>query len=616
MRRGGDWRTRLAGNAALVALVALICALVVWLSGGVRGYVGALRISSRDPIRFFVAAAVFYGVSLMLARPGHRSAAWTWLCARIEQAASVLALGAAAVVLWIGLSYGAHAAGGADAFGYVSQAYLWLKGDVRIEQPLAPQLSWPFAIETLSPLGYRAGATPNTSVPTYSPGVPMIMAGFFLVFGDCGPFYVQPVFAALLVLLTFGLSLRLTGDRLTSLLASLLMACSPALLFNMVLPMSDTVTAALWIGALLFLTWPRMTHAVIAGCIAGVAILARPNLVPLALAGTLAAEAWGLREQGARRGARALAFLAGVVPAVIFVAVLNAQLYGSPLASGYGRASDLYALDVVPGNLWRYSSWLVESQSVAVLLALVPLLVRPARPLWLNPRVVPPAVVFVVILSVSYLIYFQFNVWWYLRFLLGAFPFLFILMAAALAWLTRLAPPVVALPGLVVGVTMIVWYCVTFLSATPGLEARSSEARYVAIAHYVRQQLPPNAIVIGMQHSGTMWFYSGRTTLRYDFLPRQRLPSVIEWLNANGFRPYIVLDELEEPDFKRRFGGQDAISRLDVPVIAETTWAMTVRVYDPLAPPGSRPLQVQIHEPSGRECAEPHGVWGRGARLE
>jgi hypothetical protein len=614
MSRRGDWRSRLAGDAALVALVALICALVVWLSGGVRWYMGPLRISSRDPDRFFIGAAVFYAASLMLGRPGNRSAAWSWVLARIERVASVIAIGAAAAVLGVGLSYGAHAAGGADAFGYVSQAYLWLKGDVQIEQPLALQVSWPFAIETLSPLGYQAGATPNTTVPTYSAGVPMIMSGFYRVFGACGPFYVQPAFAALLVLFTFGLAHRLTGDRLTSLLAAVLMACSPALLFNMVLPMSDTVTAALWIAVLLVLTWPRVTHAVLAGCIAAVAILARPNLVPLVLAGCVAAEVWGRRENSARRGARALAFLIAVTPAIIAVAILNARLYGSPLASGYGRASDLYTLSVVPANLWRYASWLVQSQSVAVFLALVPLLVRPARPLWLTARVVVPASAFVVILSVSYLIYFQFDVWWYLRFLLGAFPILFILMASALAWLTRLAPPAVALPGLVLVVAMIAWHCVRFLLATPGLEAWSGEARYVAVAQYVRQQLPSNAIVIGMQHSGTMAFYSGRTTLRYDFLPRQRLPSVIDWLTANGFRPYIVLDEWEEPEFKRRFAGQsDAISRLDVPVIAETTWAITVRVYDPAAAPGSRPLQTQIHRPVGRECAEPHGVWSRGS---
>ncbi len=611
MSRRGDWSSRLAGHAALLALVALIGALVVWLSGGVRGYIGPLRISSRDPDRFFVAAAVFYVVSLMLGHPGQRSAAWSWLFAHIERMASAVAIAAAAAVLWVGLSYGAHAAGGADAFGYVSQAYLWLRGDVQIDQPLAPQLSWPFAIESLSPLGYRAGAAPNTTVPTYSAGVPMIMAGFVLVFGECGPFYVQPVFAALLVLFTFGLAHRLTGDRLTSLLAAVLMACSPLLSFNMAVPMSDTVTAALWTAVLLVLTWPRVTHAFLAGCIAAAAIMARPNLAPLVLAGCLAAEIWGRRENGARRGARAFAFLVAVTPAIIAVAILNTRLYGSPLASGYGRASALYTLSVVPGNLWRYSSWLVQSQSVAVLLALVPLLVAPARPSWLTARVAAPVAAFVVILTASYLIYFQFDVWWYLRFLLGAFPVLFILMAAALAWLTRLGPPAVAVPGLVLVVAMIVWYCVRFLLATPGLEVRSGEARYVAVAQYVRQQLPSNAIVIAMQHSGTMAFYSGRRTLRYDFLPPQRLPSVIDWLTANGFRPFIVLDEWEEPEFRRRFGNQDAISRLDVAVIAETTWAIAVRVYDPLAPPVSGPPQVRIHEPSARECAEPHGVWGR-----
>src|SRR5687767_5143080 len=105
----------------------------------------------------------------------------------------------AASVCVFGLSHGSRAAGGADPFGYVSQAYLWLKGDLIVEQPLSREFPWPHPEETLSPLGYRPGEIRDTIVPSYAPGVPLFMAAFHTIFGSCGPYIVTPLFGALLV---------------------------------------------------------------------------------------------------------------------------------------------------------------------------------------------------------------------------------------------------------------------------------------------------------------------------------------------------------------------------------------------------------------------------------
>jgi hypothetical protein len=94
----------------------------------------------------------------------------TWL--RGERGRRALVLAMAAGTLVIGLRSGSRAAAGADAYGYISQAYLWIDGDLRVEQPWVDDVPWPNAHWTFSPLGYRPVGEPGDRaiVPTYCRG--------------------------------------------------------------------------------------------------------------------------------------------------------------------------------------------------------------------------------------------------------------------------------------------------------------------------------------------------------------------------------------------------------------------------------------------------------------
>jgi hypothetical protein len=66
-----------------------------------------------------------------------------------------------AVVLASGLAglavaYGTRDVGGADEYGYVSQAELWLNGQLKINQSFIAAAPWRRAAWTFSPLGYRS----------------------------------------------------------------------------------------------------------------------------------------------------------------------------------------------------------------------------------------------------------------------------------------------------------------------------------------------------------------------------------------------------------------------------------------------------------------------------
>ena len=66
-----------------------------------------------------------------------------------------------------------------------------------------------------------------------------------------------------------------------------------------------------------------------------------------------------------------------------------------------------------------------------------------------------------------------------------------------------------------------------------------------------------NAVVIAGLHAGSIRYYSGRLTLRYDWLEPGWLDESIRVLAAKGYRPYIALEDGEEAPFRQRFEGRD-----------------------------------------------------------
>jgi hypothetical protein len=109
------------------------------------------------------------------------------------------------------------------------------------------------------------------------------------------------------------------------------------------------------------------------------------------------------------------------------------------------------------------------------------------------------------------------------------------------------------------------------------------EQRYASVARYIDQHLPANAAFISMQHSGSLRYYARRLTVRYDLLDGPDLSRAVALLKQRGYRPYILLEDWEEVDFRRRFQ-RDPLSRLDFGVLATYPHYGSVRLYDPESP--------------------------------
>ncbi len=571
------WRIFAVAGACAVALAAAVAA-----TGGIDWSGGALPLRVHHPWRLLAAGLCLIAAAFWLGG-GQVSAALSRAWDARDRHAARIAFASAAIAMLAGLVKGTRVAGGADAYGYVSQALLWLKGLPVQAEPLAAALPWPLAEWSLSPLGFRPGVDPGTIVPTYPPGLPLAMAAAAGIGGTGAVYWVVPVLGAAAVWLTFLLGRRF-ADACSGAAAALLLAASPVFLYQLVQPMSDVPVTACWLLSL----WGAAAGApLVAGLGAAAAVLTRPNLAPIALLVTAAVAAHAhVRHRNPRAMLRAaIMCTVPLAAAAGFLAWLNTRLYGSPFVSGYGAASELFALANMPVNAGRYTRWLLDTQTPIVLLGLAtPFAARSWKPG--TPGVSPPAQAwfglgFAALVLACYLPYSPFEEWWYLRFLLPAIPVLLILAMAVLVRLALAAPAVTRVPLLVACVGLLAWHYVATASERSAFALDRLESRYLAAGAFASRALPERAVLLSVQESGPLRMYGGRATVRFDHLDPQGLDAAVQFLDREGHRPYFVLEAWEEPQFRERFAASSALGLLDWPPIAEVGKPVRVRFYDP-----------------------------------
>jgi len=545
----------------LAGLILILLATLVFATGGVAGTVFGIRMSLRSGVRPLALAAILFSAGILLHGWRGFDADAEWLAQWASRLATPAAAAVSVAVLCLGLRYGTYSASGSDSYGYVSEADLWLHHQLRVAQPFVGELPIPYADRAFAPLGYAPTGQDHVIVPTYPPGLPLLMALGKLVAGRIGLFAVVPILGGMTIWLCYLLGARVASPVVGA-AAAIALAASPTFLFMLMQPMSDIPAAAFWTAAIFFSLGSRKYSALIAGACCAVAIVIRPNLAPLA-AIPFGYLVW-------TRG-HWLTFALAVLPGAALVAAVNAHLYGSPLASGYGDVHNLYAWRNAPINLRRYGRWLLDTQTPIVFAAAAALA-------WMRPRRIAALfALFIGATFAAYLFYSPFDAWWYLRFLLPAFPLLLILTAFGTIALLSRTPRLVQMFAWAIAPTLLVSFQVEYAVAHGVFALRENERRYEMVGNYIAASTPANAVVLSMQHSGSLRYYAHRTTLRYDWIAPESLDSTIALLREKGYRPFIVLDDWEVPVFARRFAAS-AAGRLQSHPMADFS---AVRVYEP-----------------------------------
>lgn len=575
---------RIARAIALAAItLAAAWAAVLILIGGFDVQIGGWNLSSHQPLRPILWGTLPLAVFVWANGVRRTADAWTRFIERLNHPLVAGALTLTA--LGVGTTYSTTVANASDPYGYVSQADLWLRGDLTIEQPWAEQAPWPRAAWTFAPLGYRPIAELGNPdlVPVYSPGLPLMMAAAKAIGGHCGVFLVVPISGAVLVLATWGIGRRL-GSSGAGLIAAWFVLASPVFLYMMALPMTDVPVAASWAVVFLLALAGTDRQAIFAGLLAALAILVRPNLVWLVVFPALLL--------GPVR--RLVVFAGFVVGAIIAVAVAYARLYGSPFQSGYGDIGHLFGWAHVWPNIVQYGQWLIETQSPLVLAGFAAL-AWPVAAIWpgaRSRRAVRLMGAFVAALFVYYCFYLPFDAWWFLRFLLSAWPFIMVGLALVLIAAARrfAAAGVVVVSWLVVVLGV---YTFDVARARGAFDLRHADRAYVAAAQAVRSLTPDTSVVVSVLHSGSLRYYGGRTTLRFELLDPAWLDRAVAWLAERGRPVYALLERDEVEPFKTHFASQSAIRRLDDrPILLHRESGLALYALSGEAPAETRLMQV------------------------
>jgi hypothetical protein len=566
---------------ALGVLLAIV-SLALSATGGFVTSVLAVRFSSRSPQPAAIAAAAVLGAWLVIAwRAGavreDAASVETWLVRH----ARVLVVAIAAIAGAIAIRYGSFSAASSDPSGYLSQAAMLQRGQLERVEPLAALADWPDAQRTLAPLGWRPARDLNQQVPTYPVGLSLLMTPGHATGGPIGASLIIPFSFALAVYTTGALALRIAGPP-AAILAAGWLATSPVALIEAMQPMSDVPVTAAWLVCWVSLIRSRrdgdVGAALAAGAAAAVGVLMRPNLAPLAIL-----PACFVIVRSSRPWRAVSEFSAPVALAGLVVGYLHWRWFGSPLRSGYGTASEIYAVAGFVPNLQLYVRWLVASHGPWLLLAPLALVwpwrfAGDAGSSTTNATDIRWLLVFAAGVVAAYLFWNVFDVWTYLRFLLPALAIAMVAVTAMIVSVIARMPAAARGPVVVIVTLALMAANVATAQSLDVFRFARVQSRAVLAGRYLDAVLPGDAVVIAGEQSGSVRYYTNRSIVRWDLAAAGGLDEVCARLDHLGRDIWIALDVWEEELFRRKFP-RSAAGAIDWPPRVEAGTDMLMRAW-------------------------------------
>jgi hypothetical protein len=524
---------------AVASILAGVVMLAAW-TGGWQATIFGVSFTVRSVWRPLLVAVALFVAYTLRRREGIHAAEVANNLARVV-AGGLLVAG---VLGWT--AYLSPYVGGADSYGYVSTAERLRAGTLVQHESLADALPAESAAAA-TPLAYVATPhVPNATSPAYPLGLPAQMVVASALFGPRAVFYVSIVMGLVLLATCYGLSFRVTRDHTTSLAVAAAVALHPVVFAYAIQPMSDVPATAWYLLAGALLMREHIAFAPLAGFAGCAALLTRPALAPgvlaLALVPALA---------GAHRVARAAAFFVVVAIGVAVQAWVQAHLYGSPFANGYGSTEELFSLRFLWPNLRSYGYWMVMTHGLVWLFAAAAG-VYVVRDRGLSALLVASAIAALI----PYAVYRTYDHWETMRFIM---PLLVMLTIVGTLALFRIPSPFgrgIAAPWLALGgLAFMVATWLLWLDHQQVFSLARREDRYPLAGDLIDRVTPDDAVIVASLHSGSLRYYAKRQTIDWAKIPPDHFDAAVDALKAQGHRVYLMFDGQEERElFEKQHG--------------------------------------------------------------
>ncbi len=426
-------------------------------------------------------------------------------------------------------------AGGADSSGYLNHAKQIAKGHIfepmRIVGDLRPSTDPELTSYLYVPLGYRPAGGPEEMAATYPVGLPLLLAAIAAIVGWNATAGITIALHAMAgVLILYALARNLGLSRHWSLVGILLAGLCPLYLIYSLQLMSD-LPSFTWCAATILLAWlsrDRPSLALAAGVSFAIAVLIRPSnallIFAIAVAFGFSWRSW-------------LLFGLAGLPGAFFWAAYNRAAYGHPLASGYGNIFEIMGAQYGLPTLLHYLRWLP-----ALLTPLAVLLLAFPRLLASRPRIGWMLFLWWSSFAIFYAFYYcTHETWWYMRFLLPAFPafiLTILLVAAEISAHYRVDPFNLRnrRSRIVTGVLLvaIVSSSIYWNRKLHTFHNQDDHLHYAKACAWARENLPANSILLAMQVSGALFFYTDFAVVRWDSASAENLEQLEAAARATG----------------------------------------------------------------------------------
>jgi hypothetical protein len=437
----------------------------------------------------------------------------------------------------------------ADASGYFNSASLISQGKLTAKLRASEALKWYYPYD-LEPLGFHFDSSRSVLVPTYFVGLPILLACAHCLGGWDFASYVVILGSAMLLLVCSYLILRaLEIERRLAMAAVVGLAWCPIFVFSSSQTYSDVVAGAgCALAGLCALKSSKanLIYALSAGMSLGFMLLVRSTNVLLLPSLLIMTSSWKNR----------VAIGVGCLPFVATLMGYQHLVYGGAMRSGYGAIFKIFDWRYVPSALAHYTTMLPKLLPIAVL---SPIGVFCASARWPR-RVRLGLVAWVASFGAFYAFYyFTGREWTSLRFIEPTFPALLALACIAIeaiaARVASASSDIRVLPA-ASAILLVVSGCLALFShfADPRLHDRG----FVAARVWMRQNLPPDSLVVCKMFSGSVYFATPNPTLRWDETSKENIGKYLRDMWNAGKSVYSVLDasELADPDVRRKIAGR------------------------------------------------------------
>jgi len=148
--------------------------------------------------------------------------------------------------------------------------------------------------------------------------------------------------------------------------------------------------------------------------------------------------------------------------------------------------------------------------------------------------------------------------WWYLRFILPAFPALLLAALLALESIVLAAqfrrPIAIGLGSLLLLLSAgwLVWQ----QRERDIFYLERNERSYPDAARWAQQNLPANSAVFCMQVSGAFYYYTNFIVLRWEQILPEKFGPLLQAIAGQGRPVYAALYDFETADAQQRIGGR------------------------------------------------------------